>query len=258
VLPLERSLELSRRKGLRMWEPIPSSLLGLAFVRMGHVTEGLRLCEESVALSRDLGIRAYFPLWMLNLAEGYLAAGKPARAAETAREALELAVAGGERGHEAYAHYLLGEIAVRGDSPALDEAVEHYHTALGLAEKLGMRPLAGWAHLGLRAAHAGAGRPAAAETHGATGETLLRELGIRVRQDGAATEPTELGHLFIVAPSNSELYEFLAQELAGDPRMRVVLDRRQNQLRPEGGERRQNQIEEDLRNWGLAVATRQG
>ena len=267
VLPLERSLELSRRKGLRMWEPIPSSLLGLAFVRMGHVTEGLRLLEESVALSRDLGIRAYLPLWMLNLAEGYLAAGKPAQAAETAHEALELARAGGERGHEAYAHHLLGEIAVRGDSPALDEALEHYQTALGLAEKLGMRPLVGWAHLGLRAAYAAAGRRAEAETHGAAGETLLGELGIRVRQDRAATELTELGHLFIVPPANSELYEFLTEELAGDPRMRVVLDRRQSERRPEAGatgedprrdERRQNQIDEDLRNWGLAVAVRQG
>ena len=267
VLPLERSLELCRRKGLKMWEPIPSSLLGLAFVRMGHVTEGLRLLEESVALSRELGIRAYFPLWMLNLAEGYLAAGKATRAAETAREALELALASGERGHEAYAHHLLGEIAVRGDSPAPDEALERYQTALGLAEKLGMRPLAGWAHLGLRAAYAGAGRRAEAETHGATGETLLHELGIRVWQDRAATEPTELGHLFIVPPSNPELYEFLTQELAGDPRMRVVLDRRQKEVRHEGGatgeeprhgERRQNQIDEDLRNWGLAVARRQG
>jgi hypothetical protein len=130
-----------------------------------------------------------------------------------------------------------------------------------------MRPLVGWAHLGLRAAYAGAGRRAEAETHGATGETLLHELGIRVWQDRAATELTELGHLFIVPPSNPELYEFLTQELAGDPRMRVILDRRQSELRHEGGatgeeprpgERRQNQIDEDLRNWGLAVARRQG
>jgi tetratricopeptide (TPR) repeat protein len=250
-----------------VWEPIPSSLLGLAFVRMGHVTEGLRLLEESVALSRDLGIRAYYPLWMLNLAEGYLAAGKLAQAVETAREALELAVASGERGHEAYAHHLLGEIAVRGDSPALDEALEHYETALRLAEQLGMRPLVGWAHLGLRAAHTLAARRTDAETHGATGERLLHELGIRVRQDPAVNGPAELGHLFIVAPSNTELFEFLTQELANDPRLRVVLDRRQSEPRPDGGatvhegrtvERRQTQIEEDLRNWGLAVARRQG
>src|SRR5262249_46520439 len=145
VLPLTRSLELCRRKRLTVWEPIPSSLLGLAFIRMGHVAEGLRLVEDGVKLSRELGVRAYLPLWILNLGEGYLANGALERAEETVSEALELAVAGGERGHEAYAHYLLGEIAARRDPRALDEARERYQTALRLSETLGMRPLAGWA-----------------------------------------------------------------------------------------------------------------
>jgi class 3 adenylate cyclase/tetratricopeptide (TPR) repeat protein len=265
VLPLARSLELCRRKSLTVWEPIPSSLLGLTFARMGHVTQGLRLLEEGVRLSRELGIRAYLPLWMLNLAEGYLAEGAYQRAEETASEALKLAVAGGERGHEAYAHYLLGEIVVRGNPPALDEARERYQTALGLTESLGMRPLAGWAHLGLRATHAVAGRLAEAETHGATGEKLLRDLGILASQDSAATEVTELGHLFIVAPSNTDLFEFLSQDLAGAAGMFVTLDRRQGERRHRASateekgqeaERRQAQIEEDLRNWGLAVTAR--
>src|SRR5947207_6732720 len=33
--------------------PIPSSLLGLAFIRLGHVPEGLKLLEEAVRLSRE-------------------------------------------------------------------------------------------------------------------------------------------------------------------------------------------------------------
>jgi tetratricopeptide (TPR) repeat protein len=247
VLPLARSLELCRRKSLTVWEPIPSSLLGLTFASMGHVPQGLRLLEEGVRLSRELGVRAYLPLWILNLAEGYsLAEGMQARAKETAGEALDLARAGGERGHEAYAHYLLGEIAMRGASPAFDEARERYETALGLAETLGMRPLAGRAHLGLRAAHAREGRLAEAETHG-------------------ATEVTELGHLFIVAPSHNDLFEFLSQDLAGAVGMFVTIDRRQGERRPRASstdekgreaERRQAQIEEDLRNWGLAVTAR--
>src|SRR5262249_59944509 len=112
------------------------------------------------------------------------------------REALKLAVASGERGHEAYAHHLLGEIAIHGNSPALDEALEHYQTVLRLAERLGMRPLVGWAHLSLRAAHTGAGHRTDAETHGATGETLLDQLGIPVRQAPPAAPPTELPHPF--------------------------------------------------------------
>jgi hypothetical protein len=140
---------------------------------------------------------------------------------------------GGERGHEAYAHYLLGKIAARDTLPALEEASRHYETALGLSERLGMRPLS---------------------------DRIL------ARQASAAAEVPELGHLFIVAPSNTDLYEFLTQDLAGASKMFVTLDRRQGRPRPGGdgetgekrldAERRQAQIEEDLRNWGLAVTPR--
>jgi len=265
VLPLTRSLELCRRKRLTVWEPIPSSLLGLAFIRMGHVAEGLRLVEDGVKLSRELGVRAYLPLWILNLGEGYLADGALQRAEETVSEALELAVAGGERGHEAYAHYLLGEIAARRDPQALDQARERYQTALRLSEMLGMRPLAGWAGLGLRGIYAAMGMSAEAEAHGAAAEAVLRELGIPTPTGGTGTQRSELGHLFVVAPLNTDLYEFLSQDLAGAEGLFVTLDRRQGQRRrqrePVGetrreADRRNAQVEEDLRNWGLAVTPR--
>ena len=59
---------------------------------------------------------------------------------------------------------------------------------------------------------------------------------------------TELGHLFIVARSNPELYDFLAQELSGARRIRVVLDRRQDG--------RASAVDDDLQAWGLALAPR--
>src|SRR5207253_992528 len=83
----------------------------LAFVRMGHVHEGLRLLEDGVAVSRELGIRAYLAAWLVNLAEGYLSDDQPARAFETAREALDMAREHGERGHETQALQVLGHIA---------------------------------------------------------------------------------------------------------------------------------------------------
>jgi hypothetical protein len=91
------------------------------------------------------------------------------------------------------------------------------------------------------------------------------ELDMRSWQDRAATEVAELGHLFIVARANTDLYDFLAQELSGARRIQVILDRRQAERRQPAGaaaeerrraERRHAQIDEDLRNWGLAVATR--
>jgi class 3 adenylate cyclase/tetratricopeptide (TPR) repeat protein len=247
VLPLARSLELSQRKHLTLWQPIPSSLLGLALVRMGHLPAGLRLLEAGVARSRELGIRAYLAAWLLNLAEGYLASGQHARAATTVREALALAQADGERGHEAYCHQLLGDLAARGARPKLDEAQREYETALALAEGLGLRPLTATVHRGLHALHALRGGRAAAEP------------GLRPGPESPEAQMTGPRHLFVVARSNTDLHEFLAQELAGTEGLEVILDRRQGAAADPSGapsERRRARPQDDLRDWELAVATR--
>ncbi len=265
VLPLERSLEACRRAHLTVWQPIPSSLLGLAFVRMGHVSEGLQLLEEGVRLSRDLGIRAYLPAWLVNLAEGYVADGQLARAEATAREALELAEEAGERGQQATACAVLGDAAARSAPPRAGEALERYGMAMRLAGELGLRPLLAETHLGVSRLHAALGEPAEAGKHRATADALLGELDMRSWRDRAETEVTELGHLFIVARSNTDLYDFLSQELSSARRIQVILDRRQAERRRQPGalaeeqrraERRHAQLDEDLRNWGLAVAAR--
>ncbi|HKB27119.1 MAG TPA: adenylate/guanylate cyclase domain-containing protein [Methylomirabilota bacterium] len=265
VLPLERSLEACRRKRLTVWQPIPSSLLGLAFVRMGHVPEGLSLLEDAVRLSRELGIRAYLPSWITNLAEGYLAAAQHARARVAAEEALELATAGGERGQEAAALALLGDIAARSVPAWAEEAHARYAAALALARELGLRPLSAEIHLGASRLCAALGAAPDARRHRAAGEALLGELNMRASSQWGETEVAELGHLFIVARANTDLYDFLAQELSDARTIQVILDRRQGERRQPPGtsaedrrqaERRRAQLDEDLRDWGLAVAPR--
>jgi len=54
-----------------------------------------------------------------------------------------------ERGHQAYALRLLGDIAAYRAPPGIDQAAVHYRQALSLAEELGMRPLVAHCHLGL-------------------------------------------------------------------------------------------------------------
>jgi len=76
-------------------------------------------------------------------------AGHLAEAHALAEQAQALAGAYQERGHQAYALRLLGEIAARRDPPEGDLAVAHYQQALALAEELGMRPLAAHCHRGL-------------------------------------------------------------------------------------------------------------
>ena len=47
-------------------------------------------------------------------------------------------------------------------------------------------------------------------------------------QDRRETEVSELGQLFIVARSNTELYDLLTEELSGARKIRVILDRRRD------------------------------
>jgi len=92
---------------------------------------------------------------------------------------------------------------------------------------------------------------------------LLRDLDMRSWQDRRETEVSELGQLFIVARSNTELYDLLAEDLSGAQKIKVILDRRQDGRRQRPGlstverrqaDRRRSAIDEDLQNWGLAVA----
>src|SRR5262249_48242442 len=112
VHPLERSLDTCREKNLAVWQPIPSSVLGLTLVLLGRVEEGLPLLEDGVALSEELGVKAYLALWSTHLGHGLLIAGQRERAETVAQQARELALTHKERGHEAYVLHLLGEIAL--------------------------------------------------------------------------------------------------------------------------------------------------
>ena len=59
---------------------------------------------------------------------------------------------------EAYALWLLGEIAAHRTPPDIDQAAAHYHQALALAEELGMRPLPAHCHRGLGRLYAATGQ----------------------------------------------------------------------------------------------------
>jgi class 3 adenylate cyclase/tetratricopeptide (TPR) repeat protein len=65
------------------------------------------------------------------------------------QRALALAREHQERGHQAYALRLLGEIATRCEPPKRNQARDHYRQALALTEELGMRPLQAHCHHGL-------------------------------------------------------------------------------------------------------------
>jgi tetratricopeptide (TPR) repeat protein len=92
------------------------------------------------------------------LIETYLLAGRMQEAVHFAGRALALARDHKERGYQAWALRLLGEIAAHQDPPEVEQAEALYRQALALAEELGMRPLVAHCHLGLGTLHSRRGR----------------------------------------------------------------------------------------------------
>src|SRR5262249_30495028 len=85
-------------------------------------------------------------------------AGHLEAAHAVAERALTQARAHQERGHQAYALCLLGDIAARREPPASGQAAAYYHQALALADELGMRPLQAHCHRGLGTLYATTGQ----------------------------------------------------------------------------------------------------
>jgi transcriptional regulator with AAA-type ATPase domain/tetratricopeptide (TPR) repeat protein len=150
VIPLvERGLELSRAWNIRLLVPGLVATLGAAYTLTGRALEALPLLEEAIeqhaAMRRTAGQSPRLAL----LGQAYLLAGRAEEAARVAERALRLARDHKERGNEAWALRLLGEIADGSDPPEPDEAEARYRQSLALAAELEMRPLIAHCHLGL-------------------------------------------------------------------------------------------------------------
>jgi tetratricopeptide (TPR) repeat protein len=90
--------------------------------------------------------------------EAHLLADQVEDARTCADRAVRLARQRGERGHEAWALRLFGEIAAHRTPLDADAAAAHYHQALTLAEELGMRPLQAHCRRGLGTLYARLGQ----------------------------------------------------------------------------------------------------
>ena len=130
-----------------------ASTLGVAYALSGRTTEALPLLTqtpEHVAAvrhgSEHGGLRSRT---LAELSEALLLVGRVEDASALAEQLLELSRTHPGRGYQAHACRLLGDIAMQRDPPESEPAEAHYQQALGLAEALGMRPLAAHCHRGL-------------------------------------------------------------------------------------------------------------
>jgi tetratricopeptide (TPR) repeat protein len=171
---LERAHALCQDNAdLVTWLPIAGAELGYAYALSGRFGEALPLLEWSIERINLGGVGVASAGW---LGEGYLLAERIDDATRGARQALELARTRKERGHEAWALRLLGEIASRHNHSDVGTAGAHYAAAISLASELGMRPLVAHCHLGLGKLYRRSGARAKAEEHLTTARAMYREM----------------------------------------------------------------------------------
>jgi tetratricopeptide (TPR) repeat protein len=121
-------------------------------------------------------VSIYHSLLLTSVSEMYLLAGRSNHATERAEEALRVSSDRGERGVQAHAIRLLGEIAAHRDPPDIETAESRYPEAMALAEELGMRPLIAHCHFGLGKLLRRTGDESKAKEHLTTATTMYREM----------------------------------------------------------------------------------
>jgi tetratricopeptide (TPR) repeat protein len=191
--PLERALGFCQDADLRGYFPLVASVLGTAYTLGGRVADAVPLLTQAVEqtmVRERVDIQA---LCLLPLVEAYRRAGRLEEAHTLAERTLTHTRQHQERGKEAYALCLLGEIAARREPPESERAAAHYRQALTLADELGMRPLQAHCHRGLGTLYAAMGQweQARAELCTAVGFYRDMDMGFWLPQAEAALVQVE-------------------------------------------------------------------
>ena len=162
--------------------------LGHVYAWSGRIGEGVSWLQQALTAYESAGIGYFHSLSVVQLGEAYLLADQVEDARACAGPALMLARERGERGHEAWALRLLGEIASHPNRPDVAAAEAHYGAATALANELGMRPLVAHCHLGVGKLCRRTGDRAKAEEHLTTAATMYREMDMGFWLERAESE----------------------------------------------------------------------
>jgi class 3 adenylate cyclase/tetratricopeptide (TPR) repeat protein len=187
VPPLERAVALGG-ENITIFAPNAMASLGHVYVGLGRVEEGLPWLPQALAGHDSAGIGYFHAVSLVQAGEAYLLAEQVVDARAAADRALRFARERGERGHEAWALRLLGEIAAHSDPPDLESAPAQYGQALARAQELGMRPLVAHCHLGLGTLYRRTGDHPKAEEHLTTARAMYQgmDMGFYLAQADAA------------------------------------------------------------------------
>ncbi len=159
ALPLlERAVDICQGAELPFFSPVMAAALGEAYTLARRIADAVSLLTEALEQTIATDMVRWQALYGLPLGEAQVLAGRFEEAHALAEHALAHAREHQERGNQAYALRLLGDIVARREPSESEQAETHYQQALALAEELGMRPLQAHCHLGLGTLYAKIGR----------------------------------------------------------------------------------------------------
>jgi class 3 adenylate cyclase/tetratricopeptide (TPR) repeat protein len=190
---LERAMGVCREADLSVFIPRLAAALGAAYTLSDRVADAVTLLTQAMEQTTSPDMAGFQALCRVPLGEAHRLAGRLEEAHDFAQHALALAREHRERGNEAYALRLLGEIAAQHDPPDNPVAQSHYQQALALADDLGMRPLVAHCHLGLGvlASKRGMAVQAHSELSAAVALYQAMEMQLWLSQAGAALARVE-------------------------------------------------------------------
>jgi tetratricopeptide (TPR) repeat protein len=163
---LEHALALSQATDVLTFFSDNATALAVAYALAGRVADTAPLLEHMPQRTYEV----------LRYSEAYLLVGRVAEAHQLAQRVLAHTRDHQEQGHQAQALWLLGEIAMYGDSPEIEQAAVHYRQALALADELGMRPLQAHCYHGLGTLYGQTGQREQARAALATAVDLYRAM----------------------------------------------------------------------------------
>jgi class 3 adenylate cyclase/tetratricopeptide (TPR) repeat protein len=195
IAVLERGHNVCRARLVEFWLPVICASLGLAYATDGRPDEAFPLLEQTLERVTSPQMMIYQSLLLTSLSETYLLAGRTDDATKRAEEALRLSCDRGERGVQAHAIRLLGEIAAHRGPLDVETVEGRYAEAMTRADELSMRPLVAHCHLGLGKLYRRAGKTEQAREHLTTATTMYRGMDMRFWLEQAEAEGSEwAGH----------------------------------------------------------------
>jgi class 3 adenylate cyclase/tetratricopeptide (TPR) repeat protein len=177
ALPLlEHAVSLCYQEDLQSYFPRLAAALGAAYILGERVTDAVPLLTQALAQSIATERTHFEMLCSLPLSEAHMLTGRLEEAHALAARVLVLSSERQERGSQAYALHLLGEIVARRVPPEVEQAEAFYHQALALANELGMRPLLAHCHFGLGILYNRIGHPEQARAELSAAVELYRAM----------------------------------------------------------------------------------